>query len=135
MTAIRHSILMVASFLAFGLWVGCAAADESSTDESAADVTHIDTLNIDNGAIGNSQLQTVNSGQGAAMSAVSSADADLENNDITNSEGSSFQTGAATGMMANSGGINVNMVNSGNNVAMQANTTINLYLGGSAGAE
>ena len=140
MTAIRYSNLAVALVFGFGLWVGCAAADESSSEESAAGVTNIetvnvDTLNIDNGAIGNSQLQTVNSGQGAAMSAVSSADADLEENDITNSDGSTFQTGAATGMMANSGGINVNMVNSGNNVAMQANTTINLYLGGSAGAE
>lgn len=135
MTAIRHSNLMVASVLTFGLWVGCAAADESTADESAADVTNIDTLNIDNGAIGNSQLQTVSSGQGAAMTAVSTADSDISDNDITNTDGSSFQTGAATGMMANSGGINVNMVNTGNNVAMQANTTINLYLGGSGGAE
>lgn len=135
MTAIRYSNLAVALVLGFGLWVGCAAADESSSEESAAGVTNIDTLNIDNGAIGNSQLQTVSTGQGAAMSAVSSADADIDDNDITNGDGSSFQTGAAAGIMGNSGGINVNMVNSGNNVAMQANTTINLYLGGSAGAE
>jgi len=132
MTAIRHSILTVASVLALGLWVGYAAADEPAPGAPAAEEINIDTLNIDNGALGNDELVTVSTGQSTAMMAVSAADADVEDNDITNSEGSTFQTGSATGIMANSGGLNTNMVNTGANVVMQANTTINLYLGGSS---
>jgi hypothetical protein len=128
MTVIRHSILMVASIFAFGLWVGYAAADEPDEGTPAADI-----LDIDNGALGASELVTISSG--TSMVAVSAADSDIENNDITTGENSHFQTGDASATMANAGGINVNMVNSGNNVAMQANTTINLYLDSAAGGE
>jgi hypothetical protein len=122
MTAIRHSILAAASLLALGLWVGNAAADESVPDESAAD----EIATIETAPLTANELVVVSSGN--AMGALSDADATVENNDIDVGDNSYFGTGDATSIQTNSGGINVNMVNTGNNVVMQTNTTLNLYL-------
>jgi hypothetical protein len=123
MTAIRHSILAVASLLALGLWLGNAAAGEPEQGDPAAD-----EVNNGDAPLSLGDLAVVSTGQSVAMGAVSDADATVDDNDIEVGDDSYFMTGDAMSMQNNSGGINVNMVNTGNNVVMQTNTTMNLYL-------
>jgi len=106
--------------LAFGLWVGCAAAEEPSEDSSAADLINVN----DNNVLGDNEMLAVASGNGNSLGAVSNPDANVSHNKI----GDNSTTGDVALSSANTGGINVNFANTGNNVVMQNSMAINVYL-------
>ena len=120
MTDTRHWFLVTASILTFGLWVGCAAAEEPAEDSSAADSINI----TDNNLLGDNEILAVTSGNGSSLGVVSDPDATVSHNTI----GDNSITGSVGQSSTNSGGINVNFANTGNNVVMQNSMAINVYL-------
>jgi hypothetical protein len=120
MTDKRHWILVTASILTFGLWVGCAAAEEPDSGSSAADLINV----TDNNVLGDNEMLAVASGNGNSLGAVSDPDGNVSHNKI----GDNSTTGDVSLSSANTGGINVNFANSGNNVVMQNSMAINVYL-------
>jgi len=125
MAAKNGAVLTAASLLAFGLWVGSAAAGESNTGDPAAG----DFLNVpSNDQLGSGELSSTNTGQVTQLTSTSQ-DADVKHNDINIGDNSSMTTGSASTFSQNSGGFNVNMTNTGNNVVMQNTTNVNVYLG------
>jgi hypothetical protein len=120
MTDKRHWFLVTASILAFGLWVGCAAAEEPAEDSSAADSITI----TDNNLLGDNEILAVTSGNGSSLGAVSDPDAKVSHNVI----GDNSVTGGVQQSSTNSGGINVNFANTGNNVVMQNSMAVNVFL-------
>ena len=120
MTDKRPWILVTASILTFGLWVGCAAAEEPDSGSSAADLINV----TDNNVLGDNEMLAVASGNGNSLGAVSDPDGNVSHNKI----GDNSTTGDVGLSSANTGGINVNFANSGNNVVMQNSMAINVYL-------
>lgn len=135
MTDKRHWILVTASILTFGLWVGCAAAEDPSQGSSAADLvgghpadgsSPADLVNVsDNKALGDNEMLAVGTGHGNSLGAVSDPDANVSGNGPI----SDTTTGGINLASQNSGGINVNFANTGNNVVMQNSMAINVFLG------
>ncbi len=130
MKAVRSALLMstftiALGTIALGLWVGNAAGGESDSDEPAAD--ELQSLNSSD-QMATDELSTASGGQAVTQMSVSNQDADVDDNALTVGDGAVFATGFAAGGSANSGGINVNMVNTGNFVVMQNTTSLNLYL-------
>jgi hypothetical protein len=120
MTDKRHWILVTASILTFGLWVGCAAAEEPGSGSPAADLVNVS----DNNALGDNEMLAVGTGQGNSLGAVSDPDGNVSHNGaITDTT-----TGSINQSSANTGGINVNFANTGNNVVMQNSMAVNVYL-------
>ena len=120
MTDRRHWFLVTASILVFGLWVGCAAAEEPAEDSSAADLINVS----DNNVLGDNEMLNVASGNGNSLGAVSDPDAEVSHNKI----GDNSVTGGIAQSSTNTGGINVNFANTGNNVVMQNSMAINIYM-------
>ena len=121
MTDKRHWLLVTASIVAFGLWVGCAAAEEPGQGSPAAD----DVVNVsDNNALGDNEMLAVGTGHGNALGAVSDPDGNVSGNSISGNT----TTGSISQSSANTGGINVNFANTGNNVVMQNSMAVNVYL-------
>jgi hypothetical protein len=120
MTNKRHWLLVTASILVFGLWVGCAAAGESQKDSSAGDLINVS----DNKVLGDNEMLAVASGQGNSLGAVSDPDGNVSHNSV----GDNSTTGSISLNSANTGGINVNFANTGNNVVMQNSMAVNVYL-------
>lgn len=152
----RQWIFAAAGFLALSLWVGTASGDEPDTASSSlADLNALndpdgagapggssvtdgasalidpepenpeDSINI-GGALGSGPLGAISTGNSSAsMVANSDPDAIVANNSI----GDNSTTGDVGVYSANSGGINVNFANSGNNVVMQNSMAVNIYLG------
>ena len=120
MTDRRHWLLVTASILVFGLWVGCAAAEEPAEDSSAADLINVS----DNNVLGDNEMLNVASGNGNSLGAVSDPDATVSHNKI----GDNSITGDIGQSSTNTGGINVNFANTGNNVVMQNSMAINIYM-------
>jgi len=125
MTVKKQAILAAASVLVFGLWVGTAAAGASDTGDPAAG----DFLNVpSNDQLGSGEMSSTNTGQVTQVTSTSQ-DADVKHNDINIGDNSAMTTGSASTFSQNSGGFNVNMTNTGNNVVMQNTTNVNVYLG------
>ena len=120
MTDKRHWLLVTASILAFGLWVGCAAAEEPGEGSSAAELINVS----DNTVLGDNEMLAVASGNGNSLGALSDPDANVSDNGAI----SDVTTGTIDQSSMNSGGINVNFANTGNNVVMQNSMAINVYL-------
>jgi hypothetical protein len=126
MTAKKQAILAAASLLAFGLWVGGAAAGEPNAGDPAA----ADLLDVTNaGQLGTNEMSSTNGGQAITQISSTKQDADVTGNDMTIGDNSSVATGSATSISSNTGGLNVNMTNTGNYVVMQNTTNLNIYLG------
>ena len=122
MTISRQWILAAASVLAFGLWVGPAAG---GGPEGSPPVDEL-SMGEEVSELGAGLLQDVSSGNGSAsMAADSDTDAFVVGNEI----GDNSTTGSVAAISANTGGINVNFANSGNNVVMQNSMAVNIYLG------
>jgi hypothetical protein len=120
MTDQRHWLLVTASILTFGLWVGCAAAEEPGEGASAADPL----IEVDNHVLGDNEMLAVASGNGNSLGAVSDPDGNVSHNGAI----SNTTTGGISQSSANTGGINVNFANTGNNVVMQNSMAVNVYL-------
>src|SRR5262247_1309514 len=126
MTATKQAVLAAASVLVFGLWVGSAAAGESTTGDPAAG----DFLTVPGSdQLGTSELSSASTGQVVTQITSTNQDAKVKDNDIIIGDNSSMTTGTATTISQNSGGFNINMTNSGNNVVMQNTTNLNIFLG------
>lgn len=134
MKAVRPALLMstltnalgtiALGTIALGLWVGNAAAGESNLDDPAAD----ELLLQGNDELATEELSAASGGAAVSQISVSKQDADVEDNPVTMGDGAVWATGSAAGGSANTGGVNVNMVNTGNFVVMQNTTNLNLYL-------
>jgi hypothetical protein len=126
MKATKRVVLAAASVFAFGLWVGSAAAGESTTGDPAAG----DFLTVPGSdQLGTNDLSSASTGQVVTQITSTNQDAKVKDNDIVIGDNSSLTTGSATTISQNSGGFNVNMTNSGNNVVMQNTTNLNIFLG------
>jgi hypothetical protein len=130
----RQWILATAGFLALSLWVGTASADgpvESTTSPSTLD--DLDVLNISIGEVDVNAPEmssgpvtgTTSGDSSAALVANSDPDAIIDENSI----GDNSTTGDITVYSGNTGGINVQFANSGNDVVMQNSMAVNIYLG------
>jgi hypothetical protein len=119
MTDKRNWLLATASILMFGLWVGCAAAEDPGQGSPAADLVNVS----DNNALGDNEMLAVGTGHGNSLGAVSDPDGNVSHNTI----GDNSTTGDISQMSANTGGINVNFANTGNNVVMQNSMAINIF--------
>jgi hypothetical protein len=69
-------------------------------------------------------MLNVASGNGNSLGAVSDPDAEVSHNKI----GDNSVTGGIAQSSTNTGGINVNFANTGNNVVMQNSMAINIYM-------
>jgi len=117
MTTSRQWILATAGFLAFSLWVGTASGDGLDPSSSS-----LDGLTEE---VSSAALAGVSSGNGStAQVAGSDPDAFV----IGNTIGDNSTTGDVMAISGNTGGINVNFANSGNNVVMQNSMAVNIYL-------
>jgi hypothetical protein len=125
MTDSRQLILAAAGFLALGLWVGPAAGDDPPPPEGDPS-SAMNFLEIPEDASQAGALQDVSSGNGSASLG---ADSDTDAFVVGNTIGDNSTTGDVAAISANSGGINVNFANSGNNVVMQNSMAVNIYLG------
>ena len=127
MTATKQAVLAAASVLAFGLWVGSAAAGESTTgDPAAGDFLTVPTSD----QLGTNDMSSASTGQVVTQLTSTDQNANVKDNDIVIGDNSTMTTGTASTLSQNSGGFNVNMTNSGNNVVMQNTTNLNIFLGG-----
>jgi len=120
MTDKRNWLLATASILVFGLWVGCAAAEDPGQGSPAADLVNVS----DNKALGDNEMLAVGTGQGNSLGAVSDPDGNVSHNTI----GDNSTTGEITQFSGNTGGINVTFANTGNNVVMQNSMAVNVFL-------
>jgi hypothetical protein len=122
MTTSRQWILATASFLAFSLWVGTASGD--GLDASSSSLDELSDLNVAN-QMGSAAMETTTTGNSSpALAANSDPDAVVVGNTI----GDNSTTGDVMAISGNTGGINVNFANSGNNVVMQNSMAVNIYL-------
>jgi hypothetical protein len=105
--------------LALGVcvWVGEARAD-SASNEIAVENT---ASSLDLAALSGGGLSLTN------VEATGTQTGGVNDNTIDNSGGSYMHNGGNISANANSGGITINMLNSGNNVLMQNITQINVY--------
>jgi hypothetical protein len=105
--------------LALGVcvWVGEARAD-SASNEIAVENT---ASSLDLAALSGGGLSLTN------VEATGTQTGEVSGNTIDNSGGSIMHNGGNISANANSGGITINMLNSGNNVSMQNITQINVY--------
>jgi len=125
MAAKKRAVLAAVSLLSFGLWVGSAAAGDPNSGDPAAG----DFLNPGSDQLGTNDLSSTSTGNQVTQLTSTSQDANVKKNDINVGDNSSFATGSATTFSQNSGGFNVNMTNTGNNVVMQNTTNVNIFLG------
>lgn len=111
--------LIISSVLALGVcvWVGEARAD-SASNEIAVENT---ASSLDLAALSGGGLSLTN------VEATGTQTGEVSGNTIDNSGGGIMHNGGNISANANSGGITINMLNSGNNVSMQNITQINVY--------
>jgi len=99
--------------------------------EICPDQTNAVCVNGKIGSVGWGQLRfSASTGQVVTQLTSTDQNAKVKDNDIVIGDNSAMTTGTASTLSQNSGGFNVNMTNSGNNVVMQNTTNLNIFLGG-----
>lgn len=121
------AMIALAPLFGIALFGGAAAAASEPVADAGEEVILL--LEEGDGLVAlDSEEMSEASGGFVIQQSSTNQNSSFEDNDITVTNGSQIITGNVLANSANTGGITTAVINSGNNVSVQASTTLNIYL-------